>query len=87
MADALLKIQISIDAKVFGISKWWLILAAAILTGVFGFLLVLHPSESIPVVMVLLGLALIAEGVLNIVTILTAVKIIRRQRPEILEAE
>ena len=87
LADALLKVQIAIDAKAFGIAKWWLILAAAVLTGGFGFLLVLRPSESAQVVMVLLGLSLIAEGLLNLITILTAVKIIRRQRPEIIDTD
>ena len=86
LADALLKVQIAIDAKAFGIAKWWLILAAAILTGIFGFLLVLRPSESARIMMVLLGLTLITEGVLNFVTILTAVKIMRHQRPEIIDA-
>lgn len=86
LADALLKVQIAIDAKAFGIAKWWLILAAAVLTGIFGFLLVLRPSESARIMMVLLGLTLITEGVLNFVTILTAVKIMRHQRPEIIDA-
>lgn len=87
LADALLKIQISIDAKAFGIQMWWLILAAAILTGVVGFLLVFRPSESAQVVMVLLGMALITEGALNLITILTAVKIIRHQLPEVIDVE
>ena len=87
LADALLKVQIAIDAKAFGISKWWLILAVAILTGVAGFLLVLRPSESAQILMVLLGLSLISEGLLNLITILTAVKIIRRQRPEIIDTD
>lgn len=87
LADALLKVQIAIDAKAFGIAKWWLILAVAILTGVVGFLLVLRPSESAQVLMVFLGLSLIAEGLLNLITILTAVKIIRRQRPEIIDTD
>lgn len=87
LADALLKIQISIDSKAFGIRQWWLILAAAIITGILGFLLVLRPSESVRVVMVLLGIALFTEGLLNLVTILTAVQIIRRQAPVVIEAE
>lgn len=87
LADALLKVQIAIDAKAFGISKWWLILAVAILTGVVGFLLVLRPSESAQILMVLLGLSLISEGLLNLITILTAVKIIRRQRPEVIDTD
>lgn len=85
LADALLKIQISIDSKVFGIQKWWLILTMAILTGVAGFLLVFQPSESIQVIVILLGISLITEGVLNLITILTAVKIIRHQRSEIID--
>lgn len=85
LTDALLKIQISIDSKKFGIQKWWLILAMAILTGVAGFMLVFRPSESIKVIIILLGISLITEGVLNLITILTAVKIVRHQRPEIVD--
>lgn len=87
LADALLKIQISIDAKVFGIRRWWLILSAAILTGIAGFLLVLRPSEGTQIVLLLLGIALLTEGVLNLITILTAVKIIRSQKPIVIEAD
>lgn len=38
LADALFKIQMSIDAKKFGLELWWRILLVAILTGVLGFL-------------------------------------------------
>lgn len=87
LADALLKVQVSIDSKIFGISKWWLILAAAIITGVVGFLLVLRPSESARVIMILFGVAIFTEGVLNLITILIAVKIIRNQTPSIIDGE
>ena len=87
LADALFKIQISIDSKDFGIQKWWLILTMATLTGVAGFLLVFRPSESIKIIMILFGIALITEGVLKLITILTAVKIIRHQLPEVIDAE
>lgn len=87
LADALLKIQISIDSRAFGIEKWWLILAMAILTGVAGFLLIFRPSESIQIIMILFGIVLITEGVLNLITILIAVKIIRHQMPEVIDAE
>lgn len=73
LADALLKVQISIDAKAFGIGKWWLIFSVAILTAIAGVMLVLRPFESAQAVMVLLGTALIAEGVLNLITVLNAV--------------
>lgn len=87
LADALLKVQISIDAKAFGIRRWWLILTAAVITGAAGFLLVLRPLESARAVMVLLGITLFTEGVLNLVTTLTAVKIFRRQTPEAIDAD
>lgn len=87
LADALLKIQIAVDSKIFGIQQWWLIFSMAILTGVIGFLLVFRPSESARVIMVLLGVSLLFEGILNLVTILTAVKIIRDQKPVVIDAE
>lgn len=37
--------------------------------------------------MLLLGMTLFAEGVLNLVTVLTAVKVIHRQAPDIIDAE
>lgn len=37
--------------------------------------------------MVLLGISLFCEGILNLVTILTAVKIIRKQHPDQIEAD
>lgn len=87
LADALLKIQIAMDSKAFGLQKWWLILSAAILTGIVGFLLIFRPTESTQVIMILLGLTLLTEGVLNLITILTAVKIIRRQMPEVIDVD
>ncbi len=86
LADGLLKIQTSIDAKQFGLPKWWLILVMAILTGGAGFLLVLRPTESAGVMMILLGVGLITEGILNLITILTAVKIIGRGQANIVDA-
>lgn len=77
LADALLKIQIAIDSKDFGISRWWGILITAILTGTFGFLLIFQHSMGLRALMTIFGLSLITEGLMNLVTIFTAVKIIR----------
>lgn len=87
LADGLLKIQIALDAKDFGIRKWWLILFAAVLTGIIGFLLILRPSESMEILMMLVGLSLLAEGILNLITVLAAVRIIRHQRPDQIDIE
>lgn len=87
LADALFKIQIAAESKRFGIHKWWLILVCALLTGIFGLVLMLRPSESGRVMTVLLGLTLLAEGVLNFSTVVTAVKIIKHQQPDVIEAD
>lgn len=87
LGDGLLKIQIALDAKAFGIRQWWLILLAAVLTGIIGFLLILKPSESVEVLMMLVGLSLLAEGILNLITVLAAVRIIRHQKPDQIDIE
>ena len=79
LADALLKVQISIDSRSFGIRQWWIILAAAVITSIVGFLLIFRPYESARMAMILLGISLLSEGILNLVTVLTAVKIFRRR--------
>ena len=85
LVDATLKIQTAIDAKKFGISKWWLILAVAFIACVCGILLLVRPSESIRVIIVLMGISLLAEGILNLSTVITAVKIVRNQQPDCIE--
>lgn len=83
LLDALLKIQIAIDAHRFGLGRWWLILAAAVPSGILGFVLLFRPSENIRVLTVLLGASLVAEGALNLITVLTAVRRTREIFPEV----
>jgi len=85
LADGLFKIQISIDSRRFGIRNWWLILILAVTAGGVGLLLVFRPWESVQVLTVLLGAALLAEGVLNLCVALSTVKIIKHQQPDIIE--
>ena len=87
LIDALLKIQIAIDARRFGLGKWWLILAWAIPSGILGFVLLFRPSENVRVLTVLLGVSLVAEGVLNLITVLTAVRRTQKIFPEIIDSD
>lgn len=87
LADALFKVQIAVDSRRFGIRKWWLILAAALITGILGAVLIARPSESARILCVFLGISLLCEGLLNISTVITAVKIVKNQRPDIIEIE
>lgn len=85
--DGLLKIQIAIDAKTFGISKWWLILSVAILAGAVGVLLIFRTSESARTLMIFLGISLLMDGIMNLITVLSTVKIIQNQYPDIITEE
>ena len=82
LMDGLLKIQIAVEARPFGIQLWWLILASAIVTALFGALLIFRPSESQDMMMRFMGVALILDAELNASTVLTSVKIVRNQRAE-----
>lgn len=87
LADGLFKIQISIDAKRFGIRSWWVVLSLALLTCIIGALLVLRPADGAELLTMLVGLALFLDGVLNLSVAVCTVKIIRHQRPDTIDAD
>ena len=87
LADGLFKVQITLDAKSFGISRWWAILLAAAATVVLGVLLVLRPGDGAQVLAMLLGASLLVDGVLNLIVALLTVKIIKHQRPDVIETD
>ena len=87
LADALFKIQMSIDAKKFGLSLWWRILLMAILTGVLGVLLLIRPFETAEVMMILVGVSVLFEGILNLCVVIYTVKIIKNQRQDIIDMD
>lgn len=45
LADALLRIQMSVEAKKFGLKLWWGIMIIAVVTGVFGMILLIDPGR------------------------------------------
>ena len=85
-ADGLMKLQTAQDARLFGIRRWWMILAAAALTSLLGILLMLRPAAGTLLILRLFGGVLLAEGLLNLITVLMTVKIIRNQKPDMIEA-
>ena len=87
LADGLFKIQISIDAKKFGIKSWWVILLIAVIASAVGISLLLHPFAGTRLMIILLGFSMIFEGALNLFTALTAVKIVKHQKPDIIEID
>ena len=87
LTDGLFKIQIALDARGFGIRRWWLILMTAVAAGGFGLLLILKPDAGMATAMVLLGVALVLDALLTFAAMLLLVKIIRHQRPDIIDVE
>ncbi len=85
LEDGILKAQISIDAKKFGINEWWIILSLAVIAGICGLLLIFYPSESAKTLTVFFGINLISEGLLNLSTAITFVKIIHHQKPDVIK--
>ena len=85
LIEGLFKIQVAMDSKRFGINRWWLIMAVAILSGIHGILLVFRPAESMTFLLILLGMSLLCNGILNLITVLTAVKIVNNQQPDLIE--
>ncbi len=74
LTDALFKIQIAVDSKRFGMSKWWLIALFAAVTCIAGILLVINPGFSAELYMIFAGASLVCEGLLNLFVVIYAVK-------------
>lgn len=87
LSDGLFKSQIAWEARRFGIGKWWLILTLAVISCACGLALMLRPGEGGRLIMIVLGITLLSEGILNLCTALTAFKIVRNQKPDIIEVE
>ena len=87
LADAFFKARIAKDSRDFGISDWWFILGSAVVTGLLGLLLMFRPGSSAEVLITLLGVALVAEGILNLSVAICTVKIIKNQYPDFVDSE
>ena len=64
-----------------------LLLLLAALTCVIGLLLVIRPSDAARALMVLMGISLLLDGILNICVAWFCVKIVRNQRPDGIDEE
>ena len=79
LADALFKIQMSVDAKRFGLVQWWQILIVALATGVIGVLVFIRPFDAAATMMILVGFSIFLEGLLNLCVALLTIRIIKNR--------
>lgn len=87
IADGLFKMRTALDARRFGLRVWWLTMALAILSAVVGLLLTFCPAYTLRAISALLGIALLSVGVLNLSIAISMVKIIRHQRPDVIDVD
>lgn len=87
LTDGLFKIQTALDARRFGLRAWWLILTFAILSAVAGLLLMCDPLFGADLLMLFAGICLIAEGVLNLCVVISAVKITKQKDKDSIDVE
>jgi uncharacterized membrane protein HdeD (DUF308 family) len=85
LADGLFKVQIALDTKRFGIGKWGLIGVLAVLTGIFGLLLIINPFKGVNIIMILAGISLLLEGIANLFVAIYTVKVARDCRGDEIE--
>lgn len=82
LLDSLLSIQMSRDAKQFGLETWHVILIAAIVAGVFGGVVIISPFHTTLGQHVAAGCALLAQGFKSHCVVHYTVKTIERRMPE-----
>ena len=87
ITDGLFKIQTAIDSKRFGLSKWWLIAALAILSFAAGILLVVSPLKAAAAMTVVLGISLLVDGLMNFCVAFCAVNTESDRYKEYIDAE
>ena len=75
--DGVFKFQTALDARRWGLTRWWSILMAAILSAAAGLLLLLNPFGSAKAMVVLLGITLVVNGIQNLVVLLYTFRRIR----------
>lgn len=85
LSDGLFKIQTALDARRFGLRQWWLIGVLAAATALLGLLLIINPFKGAAMLMICMGAGLLLEGVMNLCVAAWAVKIIRREPPDVID--
>ena len=82
LIESVLRLQTSIDARHFGMRRWWLILAVSAGGAALGILMLLHPFESGRVLVRMMGLTLAVDGAESLLMGLYTIKAPRRSSAE-----
>ena len=80
VADNLFKVQTALEARRFGLSTWWLLLALAVAAAGAGAMLIAWPFRGAQTWVRAMGVALAAQGVLSFCVALCAIRVPLRRR-------
>lgn len=80
MVDGLLKLQTTMDARRFGIAKWWMIGILSILVSLAGTLLVFFTLHEPGIRIWEIGGAYVLDGLLNLCVGTCAVEVLKKKR-------
>lgn len=80
--DALFKCRTAIEARSFGIQKWYVIYILALISVLAGILLIFRADAAAQAAVILLGFAVLASSALNLFAALLMVKIVDHQIPD-----
>lgn len=75
LLDALLKMQMSKDARKFGLEKWNWILICSIIAGALGVLIIVKPFPGAGASRIIGGIGLLAEGFMNHLMVMETISI------------
>ncbi len=87
LVDSVLRLQTALDARHFGMRRWWLILAVSICGAFLGVVLLLRPFDSGLLLVRLMGASLMVSGGENLLVCLYTVKVPRRSSADVIEAD
>lgn len=77
--DSLLKLQTAVDAKKFGLHKWWLIGLLALVTSFVGATIIFLPITEESRIIICSGIVFLLDGALNLAVAICAVKIMKKK--------
>lgn len=82
LVDSVLRLQTAIDARHFGMGKWWVILLMAVAGAALGVLLLLRPVAGGEALTRLMGLSLLMHGGEDLLACVYTVRVPRRSSPD-----
>ena len=85
LVDSVFKLQTALDAKHFGLKKWWVMLLCAVLCALFGLTLAVLPFRTAEILARVTGIALIINSGENIFLAAYTVKSKKRVVPIMVE--